>query len=82
MFNNRTIVDDSTVLMVSMATRADTGYYTCTATNNVGMSSSTAYLNVFCKSLYCNVQLLFVSQCAKCQDLYSSYIAVVLRLHT
>ena len=49
MFNNSIIVENSSVLMVSMTTRADTGYYTCTATNIVGMSSSTAYLNVFCK---------------------------------
>ena len=55
MFNNRIIVENSPVLMVSMATRADTGYYTCTATNSVGMSSATAYLNVFCKSLEYNV---------------------------
>ena len=51
MFDDRIIVENSSVLMVSMATRADTGYYTCTATNSVGTLSSNAYLNVFCKSL-------------------------------
>ena len=51
MFNDRIIVNNSTTLMISMATRTDTGYYTCNATNSVGMSSSTAYLNVFCESI-------------------------------
>ena len=59
MFNNGIFVENSSVLMVSMATRADTGYYTCTATNMVGTSSSTAYLNVFCKYVY-NTKTLWV----------------------
>ena len=48
-FNNRTVIGGSTTLTVSSATRFSTGYYTCTATNSVGVASSTAYLDVFCK---------------------------------
>ena len=63
MFNNGIIVENSSVLMVSMTTRADTGYYTCTATNIVGTSSSTAYLNVFCKYVMLNKNTLGVKKC-------------------